>query len=112
MGHDTWWLHRRVCPRRTEIQTCDGDAANVDLCERYLFCGRFLSTQDDMAPNAADGLMNSVCTRQEPFYVWFHTDADELTNAGGGETNDNELVGFPPGTQGFHLNYVQRSQCN
>jgi len=96
----------------TEIQTCDGDAANVDLCERYLFCGRFLSTQDDMAPNAADALMNSVCTRQEPFYVWFHTDDDELTNAAGGETNDNELVGFPPGTQGFHLKYVQRSQCN
>merc|ERR1711963_1296485 len=56
---------------------------------------------------AADALMNSVCTRQEPFYVWFHTDDDELTNAAGGETNDNELVGFPPGTQGFHLKYVQ-----
>ena len=49
---------------------------------------------------------NSISTffhlaRQEPFYVWFHTDADELTNAGGGETNDNELVGFPPGWNNF-----------
>ena len=88
-----------------------------------------IRTDDDVAPNDAAGLMNSVCSkfrydtfcekvlilsivfflnsmmlffliiiaRQEPFYVWFHTDADELTNAGGGETNDNELVGFPPG---------------
>ena len=38
-----------------------------------------------------------IVARQEPFYVWFHTDDDELTNAAGGETNDNELVGFPPG---------------
>ena len=29
--------------------------------------------------------------------VWFHTDADELTNAAGGDTTNNELVGFPPG---------------
>ena len=93
-----------------------------------------IRTDDDVAPNDAEGLMNSVCSkfrydkfcknlaysfilrlnvlflfhsmrlfflsilaRQEPFYVWFHTDAEELTNAGGGETNDNELVGFPPG---------------
>lgn len=95
-----------------EIQTCDSQADNLDTCERYLFCGRFLSTADEKAPNDAENLMNSVCTRQEPFYVWFHTDADELTNAAGGDEKDNELVGFPPGTQGFHLNYVQRSQCN
>jgi len=95
----------------TEIQTCDGDAANVDFCERYLFCGRFLSTDDDVVQNNAAGVMNSVCTRQEPFYVWFHTDADELTNAAGDTPATNELVGFPPGTQGFHLNFVQRSQC-
>ena len=39
--------------------------------------------------------------RQEPFYVWFHTDADELTNAAGGDEKDNELVGFPPGGKIF-----------
>ena len=38
-----------------------------------------------------------MIARQEPFYVWFHTDADELTNAGTGDTTNNELVGFPPG---------------
>jgi len=96
----------------SELTTCDSQDANRDMCERYLFCGRYLSTSDDMDPNNAEGLMNSVCTRQEPFYVWFHTDADELTNAGTGDTTTNELVGFPPGTQGFHLNFVQRSQCN
>ena len=41
--------------------------------------------------------------RQEPFYVWFHTDADELTNAGGGDEKDNELVGFPPGGQNIRI---------
>ena len=38
-----------------------------------------------------------VLARQEPFYVWFHTDADELTNGAGGDAASNELVGFPPG---------------
>lgn len=93
------------------IATCDGAAANVDSCERYLFCGRFLSTDDDAAQNNAAGVMNSVCTRQEPFMVWFHTDADELVNVAGGDSKTNELVGFPPGTQGFHLKYTQRGQC-
>ena len=41
--------------------------------------------------------------RQEPFYVWFHTDADELTNAAGGDEKDNELVGFPPGGQNIRI---------
>lgn len=95
----------------TDIPTCDGAAANVDFCEKYLFCGRFLSTDDDVAVNNGAGTVASVCTRQEPFYVWFHTDADELTNNAGGDSLTNELVGFPQGTQGFHLEFTQRGQC-
>lgn len=93
------------------IATCDGDPANADFCEKYLFCGRFLSTDDDVPVNNGVGTVASVCTRQEPFYVWFHTDDDELTNFAGGDPMTNELVGFPPGTQGFHLKYTQRGQC-
>ena len=103
-----------------------------------------IRTDDDVAPNDAAGLMNSVCSkfrydtfcekvlilsivflpqfndvvfwiiiaRQEPFYVWFHTDADELTNAGGGETNDNELVGFPPGKLKLIIPILLESSTN
>lgn len=93
----------------TVVTTCDD--ANTDLCENYLFCGRFLSTMDDQDPNGADDLMASVCTRQEPFMVWFHTDSDESHDAAGADTTTSELVGFPPGIQGFHLKYVQKGQC-
>ena len=41
--------------------------------------------------------MYYVLARQEPFYVWFHTDSEELTKSGGGDAASNELVGFPPG---------------
>lgn len=92
------------------IPTCDAVPDNSPFCEKYLFCGRFLSTMNDALFNDAN-VMNSVCTRQEPFYVWFHTDSEELTNAGGGTSGDNELVAFPPGTQGFHLKFTQRGQC-
>ena len=53
-----------------------------------------------------------IIARQEPFYVWFHTDADELTNAGGGETNDNELVGFPPGKLKLIIPILLESSTN
>ena len=58
------------------------------------------------------GFFWSISARQVPFRVVFKTNSDEVTvhtapAAVAAEALTSELVGFPTGTIGFSLKYVQ-----